>query len=76
MSYSAYDGTIRAAKRAIGALAHMLCKGGKCPYAEKTVYRVATGRFGKYGLPNAGTCNYGNFGDLPEIHQREMGDFS
>ncbi|OKP08349.1 hypothetical protein PENSUB_5716 [Penicillium subrubescens] len=46
MSYSAYDGTIRAAKRAIGALAHMLCKGGKCPYAEKTVYRVATGRFG------------------------------
>jgi hypothetical protein len=30
--------------------------------------RVATGRFGKYGLPNAGTCNNSNFVDLPEIH--------
>jgi hypothetical protein len=30
---------------------------------------MAIGRFGKYGLPNAGINNYGNFGDLPEIHQ-------
>lgn len=30
---------------------------------------MATRRFGKYSLPNAGTCNYGNSGDLPEIHQ-------
>jgi hypothetical protein len=33
---------------------------------------MATGRFGKYGLPNAGACNNGNFDDLPEIHQGKM----
>lgn len=27
--------------------------------------------FRMYDLPNAGNCNYGNFDDLPEIHQRK-----
>ena len=30
---------------------------------------MATGRFDKYSLPNAGTCNNGNLGDLPGIHR-------
>lgn len=29
---------------------------------------MAMGRFGKYSLHNAGTCNFGKFGDLPEVH--------
>jgi hypothetical protein len=33
---------------------------------------LANGRFGKYGLPNAGNCNDGNFSDLQEIHQEKM----
>jgi hypothetical protein len=33
---------------------------------------MATGRFGKYSLLIAGNCNYGNFSDLPEIHQEKM----
>jgi hypothetical protein len=37
---------------------------------------IATGRFDKYSLPTAETGNYGNFGDLPEVHQERMvGDF-
>jgi hypothetical protein len=36
------------------------------------VYTLAKGRFGKYGLPNAGNYNYGNFSDLLEIYQKKM----
>lgn len=33
---------------------------------------MATERFGKYELANAGNCIYSNFGDLLEIHQEEI----
>ena len=33
---------------------------------------MVTGLFGKYSLPNDGTCNNSNFDDLPEIHQEKV----
>ena len=33
---------------------------------------MVTGRFGKYGLPNAGTCNDGNLDNLPEVHYEKI----
>jgi hypothetical protein len=36
---------------------------------DRQILVLATyGRFGEYGLPNAGNCDYGNFGGLLEIH--------
>lgn len=36
---------------------------------------MTLGRFGKYSLLNAGIYNYSNFVDLPEIYQKDGGDF-